>query len=478
MSHAYDMPLGLYIDGKWLGGEGRDNLDVLNPATGAVIGKVPVATDADLNRALDAAQRGFASWSRTAPDIRAGVLMRTASLIRERADSLAALATWEQGKPFTEARAEAIATAGLLDFHAGEAVRVYGRVLPRPIGTRSLVLQQPVGPVAAFCAWNFPILNPVRKLSPAIAAGCSIILKPSEETPATSVAVLRCFQDAGLPGEVAQLVFGVPDTISRRLLTSPITRKLSFTGSVPVGKHLLRLAADTVMKTTMELGGHSPVLVFDDCDLDNALDLLVNHKFRNAGQVCIAPTRFYVQENIYNRFVDGFTQRAKALRIGDGFSSDTQIGPMANPRRPTAISSLVDDAVNVGAKLLVGGQRHSDAGFFFEPTVLADVPLTAKAMNEEPFGPLALIRPFAKEEDAIAEANRLPYGLAAFAFTENGRRQNRLADELEAGMVAINTVRLLWGDAPFGGVKDSGIGSEDGPEGVAAHMVTRSIHIT
>lgn len=477
MSHAYDLPLALYIDGEWLGEEGRERLDVLNPATGAVIGAVPVATAADLDCALAAAQRGFSSWSRTAPEVRAGVLARTAALIRERADYLASLATWEQGKPFAEARAEAIATAGLLDFHAGEAVRVYGRVLPRPIGTRSLVLQQPVGPVAAFCAWNFPILNPVRKLSPALAAGCSIILKPSEETPATSVAILRCFQDAGLPGEAAQLVFGIPDMISRHLLTSQVTRKLSFTGSVQVGKHLLRLAADTVMKTTMELGGHSPVLVFDDCDLDSALDVLVNHKFRNAGQVCIAPTRFHVQESIYDRFVEGFTQRAKALRVGEGFATGTQVGPMANPRRPDAIASFIDDAVNVGARLMAGGQRRSEAGFFFEPTVLADVPLWAKAMNEEPFGPLALIRPFAREEDAVAEANRLPYGLAAFCFTENGRRQNRLADELEAGMVAINTVRLLWGDAPFGGVKDSGIGSEDGPEGVAAHMVTRSIHI-
>lgn len=476
MTHPYQRASALYIAGQWIGTDGRDGLDVLDPSTGAPIGTVPVASSDDIENALEAANRGFATWRRTAPEARTAVLNRTAALIRERADQLAALATYEQGKPFSEARLEAMGAASLLEFHAGEAVRVYGRVLPRPSGTRSLVLQQPVGPVAAFCAWNFPILNPVRKLSPAIAAGCSIILKPSEETPATAIAVMRCFEEAGLPGDVAQLVFGVPDSISRQLLSSPVTRKLSFTGSVPVGKHLLRLAADTVMKVTMELGGHSPVLVFDDCDLDKTLDLLVSHKYRNAGQVCIAPTRFHVQEGIYPRFVQGFAERARRVQMGNGFDSQTQMGPMANARRPQAIGALVSDAVEAGARLVAGGHRGAENGFFFEPTVLADVPLSARAMNEEPFGPVAMIHPFATEQEAVDEANRLPYGLAAFCFTENGRRQNRLGDELEAGMVAINTVRLLWGDAPFGGVKDSGIGSEDGPEGISAHMVTKSVH--
>jgi succinate-semialdehyde dehydrogenase/glutarate-semialdehyde dehydrogenase len=352
-----------------------------------------------------------------------------------------------------------MATAALLDFHAGEAVRIYGRVLPRPTGTRSLVLHQPVGPVAAFCAWNFPVMNPVRKLSPAIAAGCSVILKPSEETPGAAVEILRCFQDAGLPDGVAQLVFGVPDAVSRQLLASPVTRKLSFTGSVPVGKHLLKLAADTVMKSTMELGGHGPVLVFDDCDLERTLDTLVAHKFRNAGQVCVAPTRFHVQQGIYERFAKGFAERTAAIKVGNGLEKGTQMGPMANPRRPDAIAGIVEDAIGAGARLLT------------------DVPLAASAMNEEPFGPIALIGSFANADDAIAEANRLPYGLGAYCFTENGRLQNRLGDEIEAGMVAINTVRLSWGDAPFGGVKDSGFGSEDGPEGIAAHLITKAVHI-
>ncbi|UZW57726.1 NAD-dependent succinate-semialdehyde dehydrogenase [Sphingobium sp. JS3065] len=477
MTHSYDMPLGLYIGGEWIGAEGRDTQPVLNPATGAVLGELPLASEADLDRVLEAADRGFRAWRTSSPQQRAEVLSRTAALIRERADHLAALATFEQGKPLAEAKGEALATAMVLDFHAGEASRIFGRVLPRPTGTRSMVLQQPVGPVAAFCAWNFPIMNPVRKISPAITAGCSVILKPSEETPATAIAVMRCFIDAGLPGDVAQLVFGMPDLVSRHLLASPVTRKLSFTGSVPVGKHLMRLAADTVMRTTMELGGHGPVLVFDDCDVDRTIDALVTHKFRNAGQVCVAPTRFHVQQGVYERFAKGFADRAAALRIGDGFAADTQMGPLANPRRPEAIGAFVEDAVRAGARLLTGGEGLGRDGFFFRPTVLTDVPLEAKVMQDEPFGPIATFRPFATDDEAIAEANRLPYGLGAYCFTESGRRQNRLADEVEAGVIGINTVRLSWGDSPFGGMKDSGFGSEDGPEGVAAHLATKAVHI-
>ncbi|WP_375271594.1 NAD-dependent succinate-semialdehyde dehydrogenase [Sphingomonas sp.] len=474
---AYDPKLGLYIAGEWVTGGSRDAHDVLNPATGEAQGALPLATADDLDRALDAADRGFKAWRKTDPAARAQVLTRTAALLRERADHLARIATLEQGKPLVEAKGEAMFAAALLEFHAGEAQRIYGRVLPRPAGTRSLVLHQPIGPVAAFCAWNFPIMNVVRKLGPAIAAGCSIIIKPSEETAGSAVEVLRCFQDAGLPGDVAQCVFGVPDQVSRHLLASPVTRKLSFTGSVPVGKHLAKLAAETMMKTTMELGGHGPVLVFDDCDLDKTLDTLVAHKFRNAGQVCVAPTRFHVHAGIYDRFAEGFAERTKQLKVGSGLEKDTQMGPMANARRPSAIEEMVEDARSVGARVLAGGTRGEGDGFFFTPTVLADVPLEARAMNDEPFGPLALLTPFETVEDAIHQANRLPYGLAAYCFTENGRRQNLLGDEIEAGMVAINNVRLSWPDSPFGGVKDSGFGSEDGPEGVAAHLVTKTVHM-
>jgi succinate-semialdehyde dehydrogenase/glutarate-semialdehyde dehydrogenase len=477
MTMPYAPRLALYIDGEWLSGGGRDAVPVLDPATGTSHGDLPLATAADLDRALDASQRGFLAWRATPPEQRAAILNKTAALLRERADSIGRIATQEQGKPFPEARGEVIAAAALIEFHAGEALRIYGRVLPRPAGTRSLVLHQPVGPVAAFCAWNFPALNVVRKVAPAVAAGCSIILKPSEETPGSAIEVMRCFQDAGLPGAVAQLVFGVPDMVSRHLLASPITRKLSFTGSVPIGKHLMKLAADTVMRMTMELGGHAPVLVFDDCDLDKTLDILVAHKFRNAGQVCVAPTRFHVQEGIYERFAQGFAERTGQVAVGNGLDAGIGMGPMANPRRPEAIDALVADARGMGARLLAGGERGDGDGFFYRPTVLADVPLTARAMNDEPFGPVALLAPFATVDDAIEQANRLPFGLAAYCFTENGRRQNLLGDAIEAGMVAINSVRLTWPDSPFGGIKESGFGSEDGPEGIAAHMITKAVHM-
>lgn len=475
---TYSAKLGLYIDGEWLSGDGRDTHSVLNPATGAGQADLPLATAADLDRALAAAQKGFEAWRAVAPEQRAAVLNKTAALVRERADQIARIATMEEGKPVAEAKGEVMAAAAMLEFHAGEAVRVYGRVLMRAPGMRSMVLHHSVGPVAAFCAWNFPALNVVRKIAPAVAAGCSIILKPSEETPGSAVEIMRCFQDAGLPGNVAQIVFGVPDQVSRHLLASPVTRKLSFTGSVPVGKHLMKLASDSVMRMTMELGGHAPVLVFDDCDLEKTLDILVTHKFRNAGQVCVAPTRFHVQESIYEKFVQGFAERTKKMQIGSGLDATSQMGPLANPRRPDTIAALVEDARASGARVLAGGEREAkDGGFFFQPTVIADIPLEAKAMNDEPFGPLALIRPFGTVEDAIAEANRLPFGLAAYCFTESGRRQNLLAETVEAGMLAINQVRMTWPDAPFGGMKESGFGSEDGPEGIMAHLTTKAVHI-
>jgi len=467
----------MYIEGEWVGAAGRDGEDVLDPASGAVLASVPHAGEADLERALNAAEQGFAQWRITAVEERARVLADAARLIRERAELIAEIATREQGKVLVEAMGETMAAAAMMEFHAGEAARIYGRVLPRPRGTRSMVLPQPVGTVAAFCAWNFPVLNVVRKLSPAIASGCSVILKPSEETPASATEIMRCLVDAGLPANVAQIVFGVPDKVSTYLLKSPITRKLSFTGSVPVGKHLLKLAADTVMRSTMELGGHGPVLVFDDCDLDETIKTLVGHKFRNAGQVCVAPTRFFVQDTIYERFAAGFAQHARALNLGDGALASTQMGPLANPRRPGAIESLVEDAVAQGAVLMAGGSRGEGSGFFYNPTVLKDVPNSARAMMEEPFGPLALIRPFSTMDDAVEQANRLPFGLAAYCFTESARRQNHLSEAIDAGMIAFNSIRMSWPDAPFGGMKESGFGSEDGPEGIAAHMVTKSIHI-
>jgi succinate-semialdehyde dehydrogenase/glutarate-semialdehyde dehydrogenase len=474
----YPETLGLYIDGEWLSGGARRTTEVYDPATGAVLGELPLATKDDLDRALAAAQAGFEAWRVTPPEQRFQIMIKAAALLRERAEHIARVVTMEEGKPFAEAKGEVLAGASMLEFHGGEAMRIYGRVLHRPSGMRSMVLHQPVGPVAAFCAWNFPAINVVRKIAPAIAAGCSVILKPSEETPGSAVEVMRCLIEAGLPGNVAQIVFGVPDEVSRQLLTSPVTRKLSFTGSVPVGKHLMKLASDTVMKMTMELGGHAPVLVFDDCDLEKTLDTLVTHKFRNAGQVCVGPTRFNVQEGIYEKFAAGFAERTRAMKLGNGLEAGTQMGPLANPRRTQAMAAMVENARAAGAKLLVGGDVGEGDGYFFQPTVIADVPLEAQVMNEEPFGPLALLRPFATIEDAVAEANRLPFGLAAYCFTEQGRRQNRLAEELEAGMIAINSVRLTWPDSPFGGIKESGFGSEDGPEGIQNHLITKAVHIS
>jgi len=483
MSRSYDTVLAMHIDGERLGTSGRSTHTVVNPATGEPLGQLPLATKADLDRALDTAARGYRIWRAKTADERGAVLAGAARLLRERVEKIATIATLEEGKTLTEAKGELMMAAGLFDFYAAETKRIYGRVLVRPTGSLSRVMKEPVGPVAAFCPWNFPIGNPARKLGAAIGAGCSIIIKPPEEAPGSAIEVLNCLLDAGLPKEVASCVFGIPDQVSRHLIGSPVIRKVSFTGSVAVGKHLMKLAADGGKRTTMELGGHGPVLVFDDADLDRALNALVPAKFRNAGQVCVSPTRFHVQEGIYERFVKEFTARASQVAVGNGLEAGVQMGPMANSRRPDAIEGFVADAVAAGARVATGGERGVGAGsdvrrggFFFRPTVLADVPLTARVMNEEPFGPIALMRPFKTFDDAIEQANRLPYGLAAYCFTENGRRALLLGDAIESGMVGINTTMIGGADAPFGGVKDSGHGSEDGPEGLEACLVLKSIH--
>ncbi|HEY0745079.1 MAG TPA: NAD-dependent succinate-semialdehyde dehydrogenase [Steroidobacteraceae bacterium] len=475
-SHAYT-DLKIFIDGERVGTSGRQTVRVVNPATGDALSELPLATPADLDRALDAAARGFKRWRSASAAERGNVLAGAARLLRERIEKIATIATLEEGKTLAEAKAEVMMAAGLFDFYAGEVHRVYGRVLVRPAGMLSRVMKEAVGPVAAFCPWNFPIGNPARKLGAAIGAGCSIIIKPPEEAPGSAIEVLNCLLDAGLPKEVASCVFGVPDQVSRHLLASPVIRKVSFTGSVAVGKHLMKLAAEGAKRTTMELGGHGPVLVFDDADLNRALDLLVPHKFRNSGQVCVSPTRFYVQEGVYQRFVDEFAARTAKIKVGSGLDAGNQMGPMANPRRPRAIEEFVANAVQAGARVTAGGERGGGAGgFFFRPTVLADVPLEARVMNEEPFGPIALMRPFKTFDEAIEQANRLPYGLAAYCFTENGRRALLLGDAIESGMIGINTTMLAGADSPFGGVKDSGHGSEDGPEGLEACMVIKAIH--
>ena len=468
--------LYLHIAGERVERGARRSFAVINPATAETLGELPLADAADLDRALDAAARGFRLWRDSTSQQRATVLNGASRLLHERADAIAHVMTLEEGKTLAEARIEVMMVAGLFAFYAGECQRLYGRALVRPVGQRSTVTYEPVGPVAAFAPWNFPAGNPGRKLGAPIAAGCSVILKAAEETPASALAVLQCLLDAGLPPGVAQAVFGVPDEVSRHLLGSPVIRKLSFTGSTAVGRHLIRLAAEDMKRTTMELGGHGPVLVFDDADVDRALDTMATSKWRNAGQVCVSPTRYIVQQDLFARFRDGFVERAKALRVGNGLDPQSQMGPMANARRPEAMERLVADATARGARIDAGGARIGNQGFFFAPTVLSEVPIDAVAMNEEPFGPVAIINPYPDEEAMLAEANRLPYGLAAYVWTEDSRRQRRVAREIEAGMVGVNTSMIGGADSPFGGVKWSGHGSEDGPEGLQACLVIKAVH--
>jgi succinate-semialdehyde dehydrogenase / glutarate-semialdehyde dehydrogenase len=468
--------LHMIIGGEKVTGGGRRTFPVVNPATGETLGELPLAEPADLDRALEIAAEGFKLWRKSTPQERAHVLNGAARLMLERADDIARVATMEQGKPFHEARIELMMNVGLFQFYAGETSRLYGRELVRPEGQRSTVRWEPVGPVAAFAPWNFPLGNPGRKLGAPIAAGCSVILKSAEETPASALAVLQCLLDAGLPPQVAQAVFGVPDEVSTHLLASPIIRKLSFTGSTVVGKHLAKLAADNMIRTTMELGGHGPVLVFSDADVDKALETCVAGKYRNAGQVCVSPTRFIVEENVFEKFRDGFIAGAGKVVVGNGLDAGTTMGPMANPRRPEAMDRLIGNAVAKGARLGAGGQKIGNQGFFYAPSVISEVPLDADIMHEEPFGPCAIINPYKGEDAMIAEANRLPYGLAAYAWSGDVQRQRRLAARLEAGMVGINSHMIGGADAPFGGVKWSGHGSEDGPEGVKACMVLKAVH--
>jgi succinate-semialdehyde dehydrogenase / glutarate-semialdehyde dehydrogenase len=472
---TYDSDLKLFIDGAWKSGEGRDAHTVVNPVTASGIAEVPYATRADLDEALAAADRAWPEWRSTDVEKRGAILHKVASLLRERAEHIGRVMTQEQGKILAEAKAEVIGSAQLFDWYAEEIKRDYGRTLVRPPGQLSRVIRQPVGPVATFTPWNFPLYLLAKKVSAALAAGCTVISRPPHETPGSAVELFRILAEAGIPKGVAQLVHGDADLISRTLIGSKEIRKISFTGSTNVGKHLMKLAADTMTRITMELGGHAPVLIFDDCDLEKTLDMVVPQKFRNAGQVCVSPTRFYVQETIYDTFLKGFAERTAKVKVGDGLEADTKMGPLANARRPEAVGALIDDAAAKGARVLAGGTR-GDGGFFFQPTLLADVPNEANIMNEEPFGPVAVTRAFSDFDEVIEQANRLPFGLAAFAFTENGRRANMIGDLIESGMVGINTFAISVADAPFGGVKDSGFGSEGGKEGLEPYQVVKAIH--
>jgi succinate-semialdehyde dehydrogenase/glutarate-semialdehyde dehydrogenase len=473
---AADSEVLLFIDGAWCKGSAGATLPVANPATGETIGSVARADQADLDRALAAAKRGFRTWRRVSAYDRGKILRKAGELLRARAEAIAPVMTREQGKPRPEAKGEVLSGADILDWFAEEARRTYGRVIPaRSETVQQIVTKEPVGPVAAFTPWNFPINQAARKVAAALAAGCSVILKGPEETPASCAALVQALADAELPAGVLNLVFGVPAEISSYLIPHPAIRKVSFTGSVPVGKHLAMLAGQHMKRVTMELGGHSPAIVFADADVNVAAKILSANKYRNAGQICVAPTRFIVHEQLYEPFVERFVAAAKGLMIGDGMLPGVAMGPLATARRVEAMEGFVADAVAKGAKVRTGGRRIGNTGYFFEPTVLTDVPPDARVMNEEPFGPIAIMLPFKTFDEAIDEANRLPYGLAAYAYTRSLKTAAATAAAFESGTVSINHHGLAPIETPLGGVKDSGYGSEGGSEAIEAYLVTKFV---
>ena len=466
----------LFINGTWCDGKEGKTLPIIDPATEEEIGRLAVATQPDLDAALEAADKGFAVWRETPAFERYKLMRRAADLMRERKDSIAWLMTREQGKPLVQSAMEIAGAADTIDWFAEEARRTYGQVIPaRMSGVSQITLKLPVGPVAAFTPWNFPINQIVRKLCAALATGCSIIVKAPEETPASPAELIRAFVDAGVPDGVVGLVYGVPSEISEYLIPSPMIRKISFTGSTPVGKHLAAIAGQHMKRATMELGGHAPVLIFDDADIDKAISIMAPTKLRNAGQVCVSPTRFLVQDKVADSFLDGFVAAMANAKVGNGLDADTDMGPLANERRIPAIEDMITDATGRGATLATGGERIGNKGYFFQPTVLTDVPADARIMNDEPFGPVAIVNRFSTYDDAISEANRLPFGLAAYAFTTSDHTAERLGHQVESGMLTINHVGLAIPEVPFGGVKDSGYGTEGGSEALDAYLETKFV---
>ena len=468
--------LSLYIDGQFISGGGRKEQEIVNPATNQVIGKLPHATREDLDLALTSAQRAFESWRKTSPMERSKILRKVAELARERAQVIGHGITMDQGKPLAESVGEVMATSEHAEWHAEECRRIYGRVIPARVeGVRQMVLREPVGVCAAFSPWNFPFNQAIRKMTAALATGCTVIVKGPEDTPSAVVALAQLFHDAGLPPGCLNLVWGVPAEVSHHLMHSPIVRKISFTGSVGVGKQLAAMAGSLMKRSTMELGGHAPVIVCDDADIEAAVAQQVAHKFRNAGQVCISPTRYYVQEGVYEKFVEAFVARTNKLKVGDGMDKDTRMGPLAQARRVAAVNRFIDDAQERGATLLTGGKPLEGAGNFFAPTVLTDLADNSLMMTEEPFGPVAGIVRFKDLGDAIKRANSLPFGLAAYGYTTSTRNANAIANGIESGMISINHLGMALAETPFGGIKDSGFGSEGGTESFDGYLNTKFV---
>ena len=462
--------LGNFIDGEWRTAN-QIGQDVLNPANESVLAFLPHATEKDLEDALESAQKGFKIWRDIPVQKRASILNKTADLIEERANQISHVITLEQGKPLREAKGEILRTIETFRWNAELGIdNLEKRSVLRPNGLRQSVRVEPVGVALGLTPWNFPAFLPARKLAPALAAGCSMILKASEETPGAAVSLVRALSDAGVPDGVVNLVFGVPAEISEKLFASTIVRKISFTGSVPVGKQLAGLASYGLKRCTFELGGHSPAIVCEDANLENALSTLTAFKFRNSGQVCIAPSRFFVHRSHYNSFVNGFVDASHSQCLGNGLEEGTTMGPMSNYRRIESMGNLVQDAVKCGAKLVTGGKRWGNVGFFWEPTVLVDVPDHSKIMQEEPFGPVAPIIPFDSLDEVIEKSNSLQYGLAAYVFTQSDNTRELLVNSLESGGIAFNSAAPVPSDLPYGGFKDSGYGYEGGIEGVEAYL--------
>lgn len=468
----------LLINGQWLNARDGKTLAVVNPANGLEIGRVAHAGRSDLDNALLASQSGFEVWSQFTAIERSKLMRKAASLLRERVDLIAPILTQEQGKPLAEAIAELMAAVDVIEWMADESMRLYGRIIPsRNLSVRQMVIKEPVGPVAAFTPWNFPVIQIVRKLSAALATGCSIVIKGPEEAPASPAALVQTFIDAGIPNGVISLIYGNPSEISSYLIGHPIIRKVTFTGSTVVGKQLAALAGSHMKRVTMELGGHAPVIICDDADMEIAVKAMVAAKYRNAGQVCISPTRFYVQKKIADRYISEFTKAALNIKVGDGLMGATKMGPLANPRRLEAMEVLVKDALATGANLLAGGSRIGEKGNYFQPTVIGNAGIKARLMNEEPFGPVAAFQTFEKLDDVIREANRLPFGLSSYAFTSTLKNAHQLAQNLKVGMLWVNQAAAAFPEIPFGGVNDSGYGSEGGFEALEAYLVNKSVSI-
>ena len=469
---------GIFIDGEWRPSSDGNTFPVINPATEEILGQVPSISALDLDRCLESAQQGFRAWKSVPAWDRARVLRKASELIHGRTGEIACVMVAETGKPLVEARGETAAAADQFEWYAEETKRIYGQTIEgRSSDVRMSVIYQPVGVCAAFSAWNFPALLPARKIAAALAAGCSVICKPAGESPGVLMLIVQALKDAGIPAGAVSLVTGSSALIAEHLIGSPIVRKVSLTGSVPVGKKILRLCAEGIKKVSMELGGHGPAIIFKDADPTASANALATAKFRNCGQVCISPSRFFVHTAVKEEFVKAFVKYAASLTLGHGLDENTTLGPLANERSLRNCAELTEDAVRCGAKLLIGGRRSDrfKKGYYFEPTVLDDVPDNARIMQDEPFAPVAPITGFEDFDDVMARANALPFGLAGYVFTNSLKTATMAAETLEVGMVGVNEVLLACAEAPFGGIKESGMGREGGSLGIFDYLVPKYI---